>query len=373
MKHRKLNAHSTIPVLLVVVLLSMVGAQVANAEPAPEEPNTEEPSQIPRGQLTQTMTISSPDDQAEVDEITNRIRESKGNSLARVEPYECFDDRFNSCDAFKASIVQEAKEPGGPVVQFGRWDVYVTMMMRVQARQPTGIMFVDAEVVKVLPESIPGTLVVNVTQLKPGIAPSELVGSLHIPVTTGYQGADDQIDIDSPPADYYQEISDFATDWTLDTPVPGMSQSYGTEMTDISLRCDEVVGAFPGCVNPDYVPTLKFSGLPNININIGNHQALNGVGAPGGTPLHRGESALNTVANRDAACRTDRESTLGPPPSNMTNPSCDEYPFASSKEGGGNASVRWVPLAENNSQGGQTSTFYQNNRVMPGDAFYVTY
>jgi len=373
MKHRKLNAHSTIPVLLVVVLLSLIGAQVANADPAPEGPTTEEPSQPPPGQLTQTMTVDSPADQAGVDEIINQIRESKANSLARVEPYECYDDRFNSCDAFKASVVQEAKEPGGPVVQFGRWDVYVTMMMRVQARERTGTIYVDAQVVKVLPESIPGTLVVNVSQIKPGIAPTTQVGSLHIPVTTGYQGAEDQIVIDSPLATYFQEVSDFATDWTLDTPVPGMSQSYGTEMTDISVRCDNQVGTRAGCVNPDYTPTLKFSGIPNININIGNHQALNGVGAPDGTPLHRGESPLTTVANRDAACRTDRETSLGTKPTNMTNPSCDEYPFASSKEGGGNASVRWVPLAENNSQGGQTSTFYQNNRVMPGDAFYVTY
>ncbi|MGC5164704.1 NucA/NucB deoxyribonuclease domain-containing protein [Rhodococcus sp. DT1] len=251
--------------------------------------------------------------------------------------------------------------------------MYITLMMRVQARQPTGVMFVDTEVVKVLPDSVAGTLTLNLRQFPPGVTAGNQIGSWQIPVAEGQPGFNEQVDIDSPYAGYYQEVSDFATDWVLDTPVPGMAQSTGTQYTDIVLRCDNAVGAFPGCVNPDYTPTLTFTGLSYINMNIGNHQSNTGVGATWGTPLHRGESPLAAVANRDAACNTNRDEALGEPPDGMVDPSCDEYPFASSVEGGGAASVLWVPLAENLSQGGQTSTFYQNNRVMPGDAFFVDY
>lgn len=43
--------------------------------------------------------------------------------------------------------------------------------------------------------------------------------------------------------------------------------------------------------------------------------------------------------------------------------SCDEYPFASTVEGGSGAIVRGVPLSEYPRQGGQFSAFLKQNAV----------
>ncbi len=50
--------------------------------------------------------------------------------------------------------------------------------------------------------------------------------------------------------------------------------------------------------------------------------------------------------------------------------SCDEFPFASVEEGGTGASLRCVPQADQNSEGGQLSAFYAN--LSPGDQYTVT-
>ncbi|KAK0530851.1 hypothetical protein OC834_003169 [Tilletia horrida] len=51
--------------------------------------------------------------------------------------------------------------------------------------------------------------------------------------------------------------------------------------------------------------------------------------------------------------------------------SCDEYPFASSAEGGAGAVTRCVPSRENSVQGGTLSSFYTNNGVTNGQAYNV--
>jgi len=53
--------------------------------------------------------------------------------------------------------------------------------------------------------------------------------------------------------------------------------------------------------------------------------------------------------------------------------SLDEYPFASSERGGAGATLRGVPVAEQNYQGGVLSQFYQSNGVKPGDSFRVAF
>ncbi|PWI46209.1 hypothetical protein CK485_00185 [Streptomyces sp. ICBB 8177] len=55
---------------------------------------------------------------------------------------------------------------------------------------------------------------------------------------------------------------------------------------------------------------------------------------------------------------------------------CDEYPFASTDEGGTalpatQRAVTWVPAAEQRKQGGMVSAFQVQNRVLKGDPFYV--
>jgi Deoxyribonuclease NucA/NucB len=52
--------------------------------------------------------------------------------------------------------------------------------------------------------------------------------------------------------------------------------------------------------------------------------------------------------------------------------SCDEYPFASTYEGGpGKASIAGVPLWEQRRQGGDLLGFYRRHRIGDGDAFVV--
>ena len=52
--------------------------------------------------------------------------------------------------------------------------------------------------------------------------------------------------------------------------------------------------------------------------------------------------------------------------------SCDEYPFASTYEGGpGKASIAGVPLREQRRQGGDLAGFYRRHRLGNGDAFVV--
>ncbi|AYO54072.1 NucA/NucB deoxyribonuclease domain-containing protein [Acinetobacter wuhouensis] len=56
---------------------------------------------------------------------------------------------------------------------------------------------------------------------------------------------------------------------------------------------------------------------------------------------------------------------------------CDEYPFASTYEGGGNndsdqkVSVRMITGGDNSSAGGRLGAFYSNQRVIDGESFYI--
>lgn len=74
-------------------------------------------------------------------------------------------------------------------------------------------------------------------------------------------------------------------------------------------------------------------------------------------------------ANESAKNSACRKMTKG-------NPSyeCDEFPFASTKEGAGsgeNFSVRYVPASANRSAGGKLSAWYADDRILDGDQFQV--
>lgn len=51
----------------------------------------------------------------------------------------------------------------------------------------------------------------------------------------------------------------------------------------------------------------------------------------------------------------------------------DEYPYASSREGGTGSVTRCVPATENSRQGGTLSSFYTNNGITDGDAYNVAF
>jgi hypothetical protein len=169
------------------------------------------------------------------------------------------------------------------------------------------------------------------------------------------------------------------------------------------IRCDNDVapGATTvGCVFPGYTPTLvvpaSVYGTAAVNIAVGETFLR---GNPGYlTPLHRGDTA-DRQGNMDAVCdSTFFHNTLLVP-----NDSCDEYPFASSLESGGQLSLTgvncletvpqivngvwkvWfltapvgqqcerghVPNDQNTAVGGPLSVLYSANRMLIGDAYFV--
>ncbi|MFI6685651.1 NucA/NucB deoxyribonuclease domain-containing protein [Streptomyces sp. NPDC050485] len=151
-------------------------------------------------------------------------------------------------------------------------------------------------------------------------------------------------------------------------------------------RCDDVFWdkktqkqhtKVPGCVlpfqaaydaSPVFVPSGMY-GLKGIRQNIQTVQK-NGVhiGRPfSGKPLHRTTDAQR-ANNYKAVC-----AGLKPPSPGL---SCDEYPFASTAEGGTffappNRGIAWVSVQEQRQQGGFLRAFYSQSRILPGDPFYV--
>ncbi|MFJ5819306.1 NucA/NucB deoxyribonuclease domain-containing protein [Streptomyces sp. NPDC093108] len=96
-------------------------------------------------------------------------------------------------------------------------------------------------------------------------------------------------------------------------------------------------------------------------------------------PLHRAVDVVwdlessqrvrDNRTNRTAACAA--LSPTGTP----AGKDCDEYPFASVWEGAGvgdnNFSVRYVDSAQNNNAGNELGTWYQNQRILGREAFFV--
>ncbi|MGV9248882.1 NucA/NucB deoxyribonuclease domain-containing protein [Streptomyces sp. NPDC003710] len=96
-------------------------------------------------------------------------------------------------------------------------------------------------------------------------------------------------------------------------------------------------------------------------------------GAPSSTPLHRVFYDTNLrTRNRDtarAACQAAW------PNYSSQGKDCDEYPFSTTKEGAANAnenySARALNSKDNQTAGRQLGTWYSDDRILDGDAFYV--
>ena len=147
-------------------------------------------------------------------------------------------------------------------------------------------------------------------------------------------------------------------------------------LEDNAWRCDnQLVGSIgAGCVAPDYTPTIAFNTASNQNLRpVALHMrdaqaSLTGhPGQPGsGKPLHRLRDDSKTTANRNRACAGF---VANPPVAT----SCDEYPFASTYESYNNVpvSIRAVPIAAQDAQGGALSASYMQQRILDNDAYYV--
>jgi hypothetical protein len=116
----------------------------------------------------------------------------------------------------------------------------------------------------------------------------------------------------------------------------------------------------PGAAEEEGLPTLTISKArnPDLAAHIDDAQA---AGQP--SVLTRLQNAAQQNANRQS-------SLLGVPraPSGMQ---LDEYPFASTHEGGAGASVRAIPSGQNSSQGALLRNFYQSFGIQDGDRFIV--
>ena len=104
------------------------------------------------------------------------------------------------------------------------------------------------------------------------------------------------------------------------------------------------------------LPELKISAgrYPELADNILNAQK---AGHPN-VLTHGGNSAANRAAALD-----------GVP--NIRPLSRDEYPFASSLEGGGGSWIGHVPVSQQNAQGAILKNFFKQNSIKAGDQYQV--
>ncbi|MBO2443569.1 NucA/NucB deoxyribonuclease domain-containing protein [Actinomadura nitritigenes] len=112
--------------------------------------------------------------------------------------------------------------------------------------------------------------------------------------------------------------------------------------------------------------------LPDIANNIRGIQARGGYGVPGkpAFALHREADPAEQRETREEAFNIR---ATGPRPAGK---SCDEYPFASTKEGGNALPALYhgwafVPADQQNRQAGFVAGFYKQNRVIDNDPFHV--
>jgi hypothetical protein len=197
----------------------------------------------------------------------------------------------------------------------------------------------------------------------------------------------------------------YAVDFTPSQPGTGIvTVSVLSWRSPNVIRCDNgLANSGTGCAFPGFTPTLTLSvatyGAAAINADVGEHDLLNTPGLSTSTPLSRGDPTLSQ-GNRSAIC----DKTFYAAPWMVPTDSCDEYPFASSQQSGGQLGLTgiacreivarnntgvWkttvlvkpgksqqclrghVPLAQNRAVGGPLSALYTTNRMILGDPYIV--
>ncbi|MEU6774716.1 NucA/NucB deoxyribonuclease domain-containing protein [Streptomyces sp. NPDC046759] len=143
-------------------------------------------------------------------------------------------------------------------------------------------------------------------------------------------------------------------------------------------RCDNYYGSRQanrsGCAIPEVPTAVSMVGIPYIDDGIRRLRSSGGhYGDPyGGQPLHWMINPTQEDKNRKAVCPR----SAPPDMQRAGRTSCDEYPFASTKEGGthlpaNQREITWVHIQENRSQGGRITAWRGKMHVMDGDPFYV--
>jgi hypothetical protein len=327
-------------------------------------------------------------DPAEAEEIAQRLTqkhaEESGISARQSGPI-CFQTRFQSCKTYSTIVEQfiQPNFPNGPLEPIGNWVIDVTLQVRspLQTQTKENVIQFYGDVSSTSPTTtIPGTYSFQLVVLDLANDSTTTYPAYVFPMViggTGYQQYEHYVTRNATNA-FDKRTLQFI--YIGDSPANDLDGTpVRTRTTGQQFRCDaaQSVNYGTGCVNPNEKPTVQYTqaAFPNISQTVKAGQAAFGFGIPGtGAPLTRGNSADNQ-ANRDAACprsSQQRLDLLGEKPLNMKDPSCDEYPFASTVQGGYGSTVRWVPLTENNKQGTLMVEFYRGNRVMPGDDYFVS-
>jgi Deoxyribonuclease NucA/NucB len=151
---------------------------------------------------------------------------------------------------------------------------------------------------------------------------------------------------------------DLSTSWTYTgdgLTFPPLSE------TTVGVRCDSIYPGYrykQGCANPSYQPTYVLSSASYPDVAKFDKAQLKAH--PSYKTLTRATPAQKKK-NRRVACK-------GFVKKNPTD-SCDEFPYASTTQGGAGAAQEHVNEHENEAQGGNLVGFYNANRLFYGEKF----
>jgi Deoxyribonuclease NucA/NucB len=154
--------------------------------------------------------------------------------------------------------------------------------------------------------------------------------------------------------------SHLKTTWEYEA--DGLPAVPPAEETTVGVRCDSQHGYryASGCANPSYTPTYVLSSAAYPAIAKFDKAEL--AKHPSWKTLTR-VSPVRTSANRRVVCK-------GFKPVSKTD-SCDEFPYASTAQGGKGAAREHVNVTENKAQGANLGAFYNANRLFYGEKFHV--
>jgi Deoxyribonuclease NucA/NucB len=149
-------------------------------------------------------------------------------------------------------------------------------------------------------------------------------------------------------------------------------------------RCDSAtyISGTGGCVHYSAIPVFTVSVSDSSVTQAADHWR-DAIEQPSTTiPLVPGKVIpyeLNRTRDQTIidANRATARRTCNTDPAfqniNKTGKSCDEYPFATTLQGAsrGPYSVRWIDATQNSTAGSRLASFYNYNRVLDGDNFFV--
>lgn len=149
-----------------------------------------------------------------------------------------------------------------------------------------------------------------------------------------------------------------------------------TSVSTPDIRCDRIVLKTPGCIIEDG------DGFFFIDIRRAKSRewASHVLDSQRGLADHWGwyghGKVLTRNTNKKIRDKSNRVACKPPPPGQKPGQNCDEYPFASTHQGAGvvgkaRTSSRNINAKHNSSGGGLTAAFYQRERILEGDRFWI--